>query len=34
LSVQARDLDLAHLKGPAVGEALAQARIRAIAAAR
>ena len=34
LSVQARDLDLAHLKGPAVGEALAQARSRAIAAAR
>ncbi|MBT2766956.1 multifunctional CCA addition/repair protein [Stenotrophomonas sp. ISL-67] len=34
LSVQARDLDLAHLKGAAVGEALAQARIKAIAAAR
>lgn len=34
LSVQARDLDLAHLKGPAVGEALARARINAIAAAR
>jgi len=34
VSVQARDLDLAHLQGPAVGEALAQARIKAIAAAR
>ena len=34
LSVQARDLDLTHLKGPAVGQALARARIQAIAAAR
>ena len=32
LSVQARDLDLTHLKGPAVGEALA--RVKAIAGAR
>ena len=34
LSVQARDLDTTHLKGPAIGEALAKARVRAIAAAR
>ncbi|MCC7633760.1 multifunctional CCA addition/repair protein [Stenotrophomonas rhizophila] len=34
LAVQARDLDLAHLKGPAVGQALARARTQAIAAAR
>jgi tRNA nucleotidyltransferase (CCA-adding enzyme) len=34
LAVQARDLDLTHLKGPAVGDALARARIKAIADAR
>jgi tRNA nucleotidyltransferase (CCA-adding enzyme) len=34
LSVQARDLDLTHLTGPAVGTALAKARTQAIAAAR
>ncbi|MDC6652646.1 multifunctional CCA tRNA nucleotidyl transferase/2'3'-cyclic phosphodiesterase/2'nucleotidase/phosphatase, partial [Leclercia adecarboxylata] len=34
LAIQARDLDLTHLKGPAVGEALAKARTRAIAAVR
>ncbi|MGH8044832.1 MAG: multifunctional CCA addition/repair protein, partial [Stenotrophomonas sp.] len=34
LAVQARDLDLTHLKGPAVGDALARARIQAIAAVR
>ncbi len=34
LSVQARDLDTTHLKGPAIGEALAKARVKAIAAAR
>lgn len=34
LAVQARDLDLTHLKGPAVGQALARARTQAIAAAR
>ncbi len=34
LGVQARDLDLTHLKGPAVGEALAKARVKAISAAR
>jgi len=32
--VQARDLDLTHLKGPAVGEQLAKARTQAIAALR
>lgn len=34
LAVQARDLDLSHLKGPAVGEALAKARVKAISAVR
>jgi tRNA nucleotidyltransferase (CCA-adding enzyme) len=34
LAVQARDLDLTHLKGPAVGDALARARIKAISAVR
>jgi tRNA nucleotidyltransferase (CCA-adding enzyme) len=34
LAIQARDLDLTHLKGPAVGEALARARTQAIAAVR
>lgn len=34
LGVQARDLDLSGLKGPAVGEALKRARIEAIAAVR
>ncbi|WP_313347643.1 multifunctional CCA addition/repair protein [Stenotrophomonas sp.] len=34
LAVQARDLDLTHLKGPAIGDALARARIKAIADAR
>ncbi|MGE8248007.1 MAG: HD domain-containing protein, partial [Stenotrophomonas bentonitica] len=34
LAVQARDLDLTHLKGPAVGEQLAKARTQAIAALR
>jgi len=34
LAVQARDLDLSGLKGPAVGEALAKARVKAISAVR
>ncbi|MBW8375673.1 multifunctional CCA addition/repair protein [Stenotrophomonas sp.] len=34
LAVQARDLDLTGLKGPAVGEALAKARVNAISAVR
>ncbi|MBU2049118.1 MAG: multifunctional CCA addition/repair protein [Gammaproteobacteria bacterium] len=34
LAVQARDLDLTGLKGPAVGEALAKARVKAISAVR
>ncbi len=34
LGVQARDLDMRTLKGPAIGEALAKARIAAIHAAR
>lgn len=34
LAVQARDLDLTHLKGPAVGDALKRARVQAINAAR
>ena len=34
LAVQARDLDLSGLKGPAVGDALAKARVKAISAAR
>jgi len=34
LAVQARELDLSGLKGPAVGEALANARVKAISAAR
>lgn len=34
LSVQARDLDTTHLQGPAIGQALARARVAAIAAAR
>ncbi|MGE8247471.1 MAG: multifunctional CCA addition/repair protein [Stenotrophomonas maltophilia] len=34
LAVQARDLDLGGLKGPAVGEALAKARVTAISAVR
>jgi len=34
LSVQARDLPTQHLKGPAIGKALARARVKAIAAAR
>ena len=34
LAVQARDLDTRHLQGPAIGQALAKARVAAIAAAR
>lgn len=34
LAVQARDLDTTHLQGPAIGQALARARVAAIAAAR
>ena len=34
LAVQARDLDLTHLKGPAIGDALKRARVQAIHAAR
>ena len=34
LAVQARDLDLTHLKGPAIGDALNRARTQAIKAAR
>jgi len=34
LRVQARDLDLTHLKGPAIGDALSRARVQAIRAAR
>lgn len=34
LAVQARDLDLSGLKGPAVGEALAKARVKAISTVR
>lgn len=34
LAVQARDLDLTHLKGPAIGDALNRARVQAIKAAR
>lgn len=34
LSVQARDLDTRHLQGPAIGQALARARVAAIAASR
>jgi tRNA nucleotidyltransferase (CCA-adding enzyme) len=34
LAVQARDLDLSGLKGPAVGDALAKARVAAISAVR
>jgi tRNA nucleotidyltransferase (CCA-adding enzyme) len=34
LAIQARDLDLTHLKGPAVGDALARARTQAIGAVR
>jgi len=34
LAVQARDLDTSGLKGPAVGEALKRARVRALAAVR
>ena len=34
LAVQARDLDLTHLKGPAIGDALNRARVQAIKTAR
>jgi len=34
LAVQARDLDTRQLQGPAIGQALAKARVAAIAAAR
>ncbi len=34
LAVQARDLDLTHLQGPAIGDALKRARVQAIKAAR
>ncbi len=34
LAVQARDLDLTHLKGPAIGDALKRARVQAIKTSR
>jgi len=34
LAVQARDLDLTHLQGPAIGDALKRSRVQAIKAAR